>query len=246
MLGRVGACGSGRPERTACRRPASASVHCTRTALVASHRPHWWKPLCRPALLRRHLASAQLWAGPARPNSSPSASLAAVQPCRAVPIEPSISPWPPRPGFMPYTKISPERLPAGHKGNLSYLVGQKVKACIVQVRGSCHGRRLHVHAVCFGVLRAGSWRSRLSMPRTRGGVGGRVWAPTWAASSQACPIKGAIPAHTSSHLLSATPVGSSSLPFLAIPLSKRGPRPCPHLLTLHPRNLAPAYLFPPK
>lgn len=36
-------------------------------------------------------------------------------------------------GFMPYTKISPERLTAGHKGDLGYLVGQKVKACIVQV-----------------------------------------------------------------------------------------------------------------
>jgi ribosomal protein S1 len=34
---------------------------------------------------------------------------------------------------MPYTKISPERLRPGHKGDLSYLVGQKVKACVVQV-----------------------------------------------------------------------------------------------------------------
>jgi len=39
----------------------------------------------------------------------------------------------PRSGFMPYTKISPSRLAPGHKGDLSYLVGQKVKACIVQV-----------------------------------------------------------------------------------------------------------------
>lgn len=36
-------------------------------------------------------------------------------------------------GFMPYTKIAPERLRAGHKGDLSYLVGKKVKARIVQV-----------------------------------------------------------------------------------------------------------------
>lgn len=36
-------------------------------------------------------------------------------------------------GFMPYTKIVPERLRAGHKGDLGYLVGQKVKARIVQV-----------------------------------------------------------------------------------------------------------------
>eukprot|EP00878_Enallax_costatus_P016899 GHUV01017740.1.p1 GENE.GHUV01017740.1~~GHUV01017740.1.p1 ORF type:complete len:319 (+),score=68.77 GHUV01017740.1:161-1117(+) len=36
-------------------------------------------------------------------------------------------------GFMPYTKIDPERLRAGHKGDLGYLVGQKVKARIVQV-----------------------------------------------------------------------------------------------------------------
>lgn len=36
-------------------------------------------------------------------------------------------------GFMPYTKISPERLRSGHKGDLGYLVGQKIKACIVQV-----------------------------------------------------------------------------------------------------------------
>ena len=34
---------------------------------------------------------------------------------------------------MPYTKISPERLRPGHKGDLSYLVGQQVKACVVQV-----------------------------------------------------------------------------------------------------------------
>jgi hypothetical protein len=37
-------------------------------------------------------------------------------------------------GFMPYTKIGPERLRAGHKGDLSYLMGKKVKARIVQVR----------------------------------------------------------------------------------------------------------------
>ncbi|KAF8063820.1 transposon TX1 protein [Scenedesmus sp. PABB004] len=36
-------------------------------------------------------------------------------------------------GFMPYTKIAPERLRAGHKGDLSYLMGKKVKARIVQV-----------------------------------------------------------------------------------------------------------------
>jgi hypothetical protein len=34
---------------------------------------------------------------------------------------------------MPYTKIAPERLRAGHKGDLSYLMGKKVKARIVQV-----------------------------------------------------------------------------------------------------------------
>lgn len=37
---------------------------------------------------------------------------------------------------MPYTKIDPERLKPGHKGDLGYLVGQKVKARIVQVRCS--------------------------------------------------------------------------------------------------------------
>jgi len=36
-------------------------------------------------------------------------------------------------GFMPYAKISPERLRVGHKGDLSYLVGQRVKARIMQV-----------------------------------------------------------------------------------------------------------------
>lgn len=40
-----------------------------------------------------------------------------------------------RSGFMPYTKLAPERLQAGHKGELSYLLGKKVKARIVQVRG---------------------------------------------------------------------------------------------------------------
>lgn len=34
---------------------------------------------------------------------------------------------------MPYTKIAPDRLRAGHKGDLAYLVGQKVRACVVQV-----------------------------------------------------------------------------------------------------------------
>jgi ribosomal protein S1 len=34
---------------------------------------------------------------------------------------------------MPYTKIAPARLKPGHKGDLSYLVGQKLKACVVQV-----------------------------------------------------------------------------------------------------------------
>ncbi|KAI8475819.1 MAG: hypothetical protein J3K34DRAFT_464443 [Monoraphidium minutum] len=36
-------------------------------------------------------------------------------------------------GFMPYTKISPDRLEPGHKGDLKYLVGQKIKTCVVQV-----------------------------------------------------------------------------------------------------------------
>ena len=34
---------------------------------------------------------------------------------------------------MPYTKIAPERLRAGHKGDLTYLVGQTVKARVVTV-----------------------------------------------------------------------------------------------------------------
>jgi hypothetical protein len=34
---------------------------------------------------------------------------------------------------MPYSKIAPERLRAGHKGDLSYLTGARVKARIVQV-----------------------------------------------------------------------------------------------------------------
>lgn len=37
-------------------------------------------------------------------------------------------------GFMPYTKIAPERLKPGHKGDLAYLVGKKVKVRVVQVR----------------------------------------------------------------------------------------------------------------
>jgi hypothetical protein len=36
---------------------------------------------------------------------------------------------------MPYTKIAPEKLRPGHKGDLSYLVGKKVKVRVVQVRG---------------------------------------------------------------------------------------------------------------
>lgn len=36
-------------------------------------------------------------------------------------------------GFMPYTKIGPERLQPGHKGDLSYLVGKKVRVRVVQV-----------------------------------------------------------------------------------------------------------------
>jgi hypothetical protein len=36
-------------------------------------------------------------------------------------------------GFMPYTKIAPERLRPGHKGDLSYLVGNKVRVRVVQV-----------------------------------------------------------------------------------------------------------------
>eukprot|EP00775_Hariotina_reticulata_P002183 gene2183-2501_t len=36
-------------------------------------------------------------------------------------------------GFLPYTKLAPERLKAGHKGDLSYLMGKRVKARIVQV-----------------------------------------------------------------------------------------------------------------
>jgi len=35
---------------------------------------------------------------------------------------------------MPYTKIGPERLQPGHKGDLSYLVGKKVRVRVVQVR----------------------------------------------------------------------------------------------------------------
>lgn len=38
-----------------------------------------------------------------------------------------------RAGFMPYTKIAPERLRAGHKGDLAYLVGNKVRVRVVQV-----------------------------------------------------------------------------------------------------------------
>ena len=34
---------------------------------------------------------------------------------------------------MPYTKIAPERLTAGHKGDLDYLIGQTVKARVVLV-----------------------------------------------------------------------------------------------------------------
>ena len=41
---------------------------------------------------------------------------------------------------MPYTKIAPERLRAGHKGDLSYLVGKQVRVRVVQVRrGACGG-----------------------------------------------------------------------------------------------------------
>eukprot|EP00877_Chromochloris_zofingiensis_P014384 jgi/Chrzof1/919/Cz01g33180.t1 len=36
-------------------------------------------------------------------------------------------------GFIPYTKLSPDRLKPGHKGDLSYLVGQTVRARVVQV-----------------------------------------------------------------------------------------------------------------
>lgn len=47
---------------------------------------------------------------------------------------------------MPYTKIAPERLKAGHKGDLAYLVGQKVKACVVQVRALGAGRGMAMQA----------------------------------------------------------------------------------------------------
>jgi ribosomal protein S1 len=36
-------------------------------------------------------------------------------------------------GFMPYTKMAPERLRPGHRGDLSYLVGSPVRAVIVSV-----------------------------------------------------------------------------------------------------------------
>lgn len=36
-------------------------------------------------------------------------------------------------GFIPYSKISPNRLRPGHKGDLSYLIGQTLKGTIVQV-----------------------------------------------------------------------------------------------------------------
>lgn len=53
------------------------------------------------------------------------------------------------PGFMPYTKIAPERLQPGHKGDLSYLVGKKVRVRVVQVRGREGGG--------LGVGRCMSW-----------------------------------------------------------------------------------------
>lgn len=49
---------------------------------------------------------------------------------------------------MPYTKIAPERLRAGHKGDLSYLVGKKVKVRVVQVRVTgCEGEGGRVRGV---------------------------------------------------------------------------------------------------
>lgn len=47
----------------------------------------------------------------------------------------TLVPVPAAPGFMPYTKIAPERLRPGHKGDLSYLVGKQVRVRVVQVSG---------------------------------------------------------------------------------------------------------------
>lgn len=43
------------------------------------------------------------------------------------------------PGFMPYTKIAPERLKVGHQGDLGYLVGEKVsgRPTVTPRQGSC-------------------------------------------------------------------------------------------------------------